>query len=185
MPDIDAWMQEAWERLRAEQGLPPEARALVVSIPRQELALLEGGTVLARYPVSTSRFGAGCEQDSGRTPTGAHRVAARIGEGAEPGAVFKGRAPTGEVVQPQAGSAADAPDVITSRILWLEGLEAGHNCGAGVDTHERYIYIHGTANEGLIGQPASQGCVRMRNSDVIALFNEVPAGTLVYLTGEA
>lgn len=178
-------MRLAWERLRAEQGLPPGARAVVVSIPRQELALLEGGRVLARYPVSTSRFGVGCEQDSGRTPTGAHRVAARIGEGAEPGTVFKGRVPTGAVVAPLAAGGFDAPDFITSRILWLEGLETGHNCGAGVDTRARYIYIHGTAHEGLIGQPASQGCVRMRNEDVIALFDQVPEGTLVYLTDVA
>jgi lipoprotein-anchoring transpeptidase ErfK/SrfK len=179
------WVSRGLERLRADQGLPQDARALVVSIAHQELVLLEGGRVLARYPVSTSRFGAGCEQDSGRTPTGAHRVAARIGAGAESGTVFKGRVPTGEIVPPMMESAADAPDFITSRILWLEGLEAGHNCGCGVDTRERYIYIHGTAHEGLIGQPASQGCVRMRNADVIALFDAVPDGTLAYLTAEA
>lgn len=185
MLEMADWMRRAWERLRAEQGLPSDARAVVVSIPRQELALLEGSRVLARYPVSTSRFGVGCEQDSGRTPTGAHRVAARIGEGAEPGAVFKGRVPTGEVVLPVATSELEAPDFITSRILWLEGLEAGRNCGAGVDTRERYIYIHGTAHEGFIGQPASHGCVRMRNDDVIALFDQVPEGTLVYLSDMA
>lgn len=113
---------------------------------------------------------------------GLHRVAEKIGEGAAVGAVFLGRKPTGEVVLP--GSADPGRDAITTRILWLEGLEDGLNAGGTVDTRSRYIYIHGTPHEGQIGSPASRGCVRMRNADVIELFERTPTGTHVLILAD-
>lgn len=141
-----------------------------MSIARQELQLTEGDRVIAVWPVSTSKFGPGTEPGSHRTPTGRFRVVERHGDGAPPGTIFKSRQPVG-LWNP--GEATDE-DFVLTRILWLEGLEA-HNA----NTKDRYIYIHGTNQEDLIGQPASIGCVRMRNADVAALYDLVPQGVEV------
>ncbi len=134
------------------------------------MVVLDEGAAVATYPVSTSKFGTGDGFRTNRTPTGLLRVRKKIG-GAEPsGAVFKSRKPTGEVL------AVDAPgrDPIVTRILWLEGLEAGNR-----NAYERFIYIHGTPEERTIGTPASYGCIRMRSRDVIALFDRVGVGARV------
>ena len=152
---------------------PAAEISLRVSVARQELEVAdEAGRVLRRYPVSTSRFGLGTEPGSLRTPLGRFRVAEKFGGGAEPGAVFKGRLPTGEN-----GLGANDDDLVLTRILWLAGDEE-HNA----NTYERYIYIHGTNHEAAIGQPASHGCVRMRNADVAELYDLTLPGTVVTIS---
>lgn len=140
---------------------------------------MNGERVEKTYDVSTSRYGVGSLEGSQRTPLGLHRVSEKIGDGAPPMAVFVDRKPTGRVARPNLKPTPTGEDLITSRVLWLEGLEPGRNRGGSVDSHDRFIYIHGTADEGLIGSPASHGCVRMRNVDVIELYDRVPPGTRV------
>ena len=143
--------------------------SILVSVPDQRLDLLDGGTVVASWPVSTSKFGLGAEPGSFRTPTGRFVIGEMIGADAAPWAAFKARLPTGEIATPGGDG-----DGVLSRILWLDGLDP-ENAG----TRDRYIYIHGTNQESLIGTPASHGCVRMRNADVIDLFARVAPGTPV------
>ena len=112
---------------------------------------------------------------------GLHQVAEKIGDAQPSGMIFSGRQPTGEIAEPLHGDQDCGEDLITSRILWLEGLEPGVNQGGDVDTHDRYIYIHGTNEEGRIGQTVSHGCIRMTNSDVIELFDRVETGTPVVI----
>ncbi len=153
----------------------------VVSIAAQRLYLLQEGRLLKAYPVSTSAFGPGSLEGSNQTPLGLHRVRAKIGEGEPLGMVFKGRRPTGHIAQILEEPIDVPEDDITTRILWLEGLEPGINQGGEVDSYRRYIYIHGTPEEGLIGRPASHGCVRMTNEDVLDLFERLDEGALVYI----
>ncbi|MBF0181959.1 MAG: L,D-transpeptidase [Magnetococcales bacterium] len=166
-------------RLAGWDGSQP---AIVVLGDKQRLYLLgakPGGEKLRRdWPVSTGRAGFGNQQDSGRTPTGLHRVCACIGADAPMGAVFKARQPTGQIV---VKSSDPKEDFITTRILWLEGLEPGINQGPGIDTRERYIYIHGTPHTERLGTPASAGCVRMRAKHVIRLYRHVTPGTLTLI----
>ena len=150
-----------------------------IVLSRQRLELLEDDRVVAEYPVSTSIHGPGEEEGSERTPRGRHEIARKIGARAPRRAVFLGRRPTGEVCTPELFRKEPDRDWILSRILWLRGLEKGRNKGGRVDTKKRYIYIHGTPEESRIGRPASHGCVRMKNDDVIELFDRVDAGTLV------
>jgi len=140
----------------------------------------EQDSVSQYYPVSTSRFGIGQQQGSFKTPIGIHRIAQKIGAHEPLGRVFKAREPTADICLSE-DFKDDEEDVITSRILWLEGLQPGLNCGAEVDTYQRYIYIHGTADEAHIGQPASIGCIRMRNTDVIRIFDQLAVGDLVVI----
>ena len=143
---------------------------LRVSVAAQTLEVRTGGGELLRaFPVSTSRFGLGTEPGSFRTPLGRFRIGEKIGAGAELGAIFKSRTPTG-------GNGLDAPDedLVLTRILWLEGAESPN-----ANTRDRYIYIHGTNHEDEVGQPASHGCVRMKNADIIELFEMVPSGAEV------
>lgn len=143
---------------------------IFVHIPSQTLDLLnDSGTLLRRFACSTSKFGIGTEPGSNRTPLGKFRICEKHGHGAPPGMIFKSRIATGEI-----GRADDAGDHVTTRILWLDGLEAEN-----ANTKARYIYIHGTNAEHLIGTPASHGCVRLSNADVIDLFDTVPEGTAV------
>jgi len=150
--------------------MQPPPRKIQVSLARQELKLLEGEEVVAAWPVSTSKFGPGTEPGSHKTPMGRFRVAERHGDGAPLGTIFKSRQPVGLW---NSGDPAEVDHVLT-RILWLEGLEEQN-----ANTKDRYIYIHGTNQEELIGQPASIGCVRMRNADVAALYDLVPEGVEV------
>ncbi|MCX7869153.1 MAG: L,D-transpeptidase [Terrimicrobiaceae bacterium] len=142
-----------------------------MSIADQCLEVLENGVVARRYPVSTSRFGTGTEPGSFRTPTGGFRIAAKIGAGAPPGSIFRSRLPTGAV---HAGGGEE--DAVLTRILWLDGCDAEN-----ANTRDRYIYIHGTNREDLLGQPASMGCIRMANADIIELFDMVGEGTRVVI----
>ncbi len=139
----------------------------------------DGDMLVREYPISTAKNGLGEESGSYCTPRGRHRIAEKIGAGQPMYAVFKARVPTGEIWSREL--AADKPgcDWILTRILWLEGMEEGKNKGGIVDSHARYIYIHGTNEEHLIGTPASHGCIRMKNADVLALFELVEEGAEV------
>lgn len=143
---------------------------IVVSVPDQTLALIDDGVVIARFPVSTSKFGLGDGSGSYATPLGTMAIASKIGANAPLGAVFKSRRPTGEILRPN----APGRDPIVTRILWLRGLEK-RNARA----FARSIYIHGTPEERLIGRPASYGCIRMRSRDVAQLFAAVVVGTKI------
>jgi len=156
---------------------------LHVDLARQALHVLEGDGVRIRsYPVSTARNGAGERIGSECTPRGLHRVRARIGAGLPSGSVLRGRRPTGEIWTPELAAAHPQRDWILSRILWLCGCEPGRNRFGQVDTMRRYIYIHGTGDDQPMGEPRSHGCVRMRNADVIELFDLVVPGTPVEIT---
>lgn len=159
---------------RAGLGAPPE-RAVVVSVERQRLYLLDRGQVAAEFPVSTSALGVGGAEGSNRTPPGVHRIREMIGAGNEVGTVYVDRQPTGVTWRGEAST----NDMILTRILTLDGLEPGVNQGAGVDSLARYIYIHGTNQEDKLGTPASHGCIRMANGDVIDLFDRLKPGDLV------
>lgn len=130
------------------------------------------------YPVSTSENGLGNLSDSNQTPTGIHRIKQKIGAGQPKGMVFKGRESTGRISDEHDQRMMDE---ITSRILWLDGLEPGINQGGKNDSYSRYIYIHGTSDENRIGQPVSIGCIRMNNDDVIELFDNVLVNDLVII----
>jgi L,D-transpeptidase YbiS len=151
----------------------------------QQLYLFEetpdGDNLIRQFPVSTATNGLGEREGSYCTPRGRHRVVAKIGAGAPVGAVFVGREPTGEVWTPELDGAHPGRDWILTRILWLEGVEEGKNRGPGIDSKTRYIYIHGTNEEHLVGKPASHGCIRMRNADVAELFDLVEEGTPVMI----
>lgn len=150
-----------------------------IDIARQELSVWQGGSAIAFFPVSTALKGPGEENGSEQTPRGTHYVRARIGEGLPPGAVLKGRRFTGEVWTRELEAVHPGRDWILSRILWLCGREIGRNRLGKVDTMRRYIYIHGTPDTEPMGVPRSHGCIRMRNDDVIRLFDMLKPGTRV------
>jgi lipoprotein-anchoring transpeptidase ErfK/SrfK len=150
-----------------------------ISLTRQRLEVLEEGTVTRSFAVSTSRFGAGEQIDSNKTPRGRHVIRAKIGAGQPRGAVFVGRRPTGEVYSQALACAQPGRDWILTRILWLSGTEVGRNRLGSVDTMRRYIYIHGTPDTAALGSPGSLGCIRMAGDAVIELFDLVPVGTVV------
>lgn len=160
--------------------LEPRGRVLVVDPARQRLGLLEDGRLAFEAVISTAAKGLGCEENSYRTPTGWHRILARIGAGAEPGTVFKAQQPNGDRWQ---GEARDE-DLILTRVLTLDGLEEGWNRGPGRDSRLRWIYLHGTNQEGLLGMPVSHGCVRLSNADITALFDLVGEGDPLLIAPE-
>ncbi|HEX4085331.1 MAG TPA: L,D-transpeptidase [Chthoniobacteraceae bacterium] len=148
---------------------------VLISVPDQKLALVCDGELVARFPVSTSRFGTGDNFGSYKTPLGELRVCDKIGQDLSPGAVIHHREATGEVLPVN----APGRDPIVTRVIWLDGLEAqNHNA------RSRGIYIHGTPEERTLGTPSSYGCIRMRSKDVIKVFEEVPVGTLVSIIPE-
>jgi lipoprotein-anchoring transpeptidase ErfK/SrfK len=153
-----------------------------ISIAEQTLTVFDDRAhVLAKYPVSTSLHGVGEQKNSYRTPRGAHIVRAKIGAGSTVNSVFIGRRPTGEIWTPELGAQYPGRDWILTRILWLSGCEPGINRLGNVDSMQRYIYIHGTADDQPMGKPLSHGCIRMRNADVMALFELIPVGTRVFI----
>lgn len=157
---------------------------IVISIPQQTLTLLDNqGECVRRYVVSTAANGAGEQEGSGCTPRGLHVIRAKIGGGRPLAAVFRGRRWTGEVWSPELSAQFPERDWILSRILWLSGREPGRNRLGNVDSMRRYIYIHGTPDDQPMGEPRSHGCVRMRNGEVVELFDLVPAGTEVLING--
>ncbi|GIK33881.1 MAG: hypothetical protein AMXMBFR45_22790 [Gammaproteobacteria bacterium] len=152
---------------------------LRIILTEQRLEVLGATTGRTGYPVSTSRFGPGERLGSGCTPRGRHVVRACIGAGLPVAAVLRGRRPTGEVWTPALAASHPGRDWILSRILWLSGTEPGRNRLGEVDSMRRYIYIHGTPDSEPMGVPFSHGCIRMRNADVIELFDRIGPGTAV------
>jgi lipoprotein-anchoring transpeptidase ErfK/SrfK len=156
-----------------------ESLSLRVSLAAQALEVWREGRLVKTYPVSTSKHGAGEIEGSHKTPRGRHVVRAKIGAGAPDNAVFRGRRPTGEIYSAELAAAHPGRDWILTRILWLSGAEIGKNRLGRVDTMRRYIYIHGTPDTEPLGIPGSIGCIRMRNRDVVELFDLVPVGAPV------
>lgn len=154
-----------------------------ISVPRQQLGLYEGDALVRSYAVSTALRGVGELNGSGCTPRGLHRVRAKVGAGCAPDTVFVGRRPTGEAYTPELALQHPGRDWILCRILWLTGCEPGLNRGGAVDTLRRYIYLHGCPDGTPLGLPASHGCVRMANADVMDLFERVAVGTPVRIEG--
>jgi lipoprotein-anchoring transpeptidase ErfK/SrfK len=158
-----------------------EGPRIEIDLASQRLRLLEGGRVRARYDVSTAVRGAGEEHGSERTPRGLHVIRAKIGAGLPRGAVLVGRRPTGEIWSPELQATHPRRDWILTRILWLSGKERGRNRLGNVDSMRRFIYIHGSPETATMGRPGSHGCIRMRNDDILALFDAVPVGTEVHI----
>ncbi len=152
---------------------------IIVDIPRQTLTLLNEGKARRQWPVSTSRYGPGERMGSLGTPRGLHRIRALIGAGQPRGAVFLARRPTGEIYSEELARNHPSRDWILSRILWLCGEQPGYNRHGCVDSMRRYIYIHGAPDSEPMRVPRSHGCVRMRNADVMELFDRVAAGCRV------
>ncbi len=173
-------------RSNAKQIFCPASRGaegvvkIEVQIAKQQLELLDdAGRVLRRYAVSSSEKGVGEMFGSCCTPRGKHIIRAKIGAGQPENTVFVGRRPTGEIYTPELGARFPERDWILTRILWLSGCEVGFNRLGKSDTMRRYIYIHGTPDSVTLGMPNSHGCIRMRNADVIELFDLVPWGTTI------
>tara|TARA_B100000927_G_scaffold283747_1_gene271845 strand:- start:229 stop:834 length:606 start_codon:yes stop_codon:yes gene_type:complete len=154
---------------------------LVVDISEQRLYLVQNKLILKSYPISSSKFGEGSIENSFKTPLGMHQIKEKIGEDVEENTIFISRVDTQKKADIIKNTFDSDNDFVTSRILWLDGMEEGINKGKGIDSYDRYIYIHGTQEEGLIGTKASHGCIRMFNNDVIELFKKVKEGTKVLI----
>jgi hypothetical protein len=154
---------------------------IYVDISSQTLSYIVKGTVSKKYNISSSYYGTGSVANSLKTPLGKHEIYKKIGNELPINAILKGRVWNGAIADIIEGPIDTDYDHVTSRILWLDGLEEGKNKGNGVDSRNRYIYIHGTAEEGLIGKPASDGCIRMYNNEVIELFELVSEKTQVWI----
>ena len=153
-----------------------------IDISQQRLYLKKNDDLIKSYPISSSKYGEGSTENSNMTPLGLHVIKEKIGTNVPINTLFISRINTKRTVNIENSRNKTKDDHITSRILWLDGLEEGKNKGKGVDSYSRYIYIHGTHEEGLIGEKASHGCIRMLNNDVIDLYNYVNIGTEVYIS---
>ena len=175
---FDAVLQDLAQRFPHYQ----RDKVVLIDATTQELILIRHGQEVGRWVISTAEAGLGSTKGSNQTPLGVHRIATKIGANAPLGTIFKARANSGRIAriitEPGVRSGEDN---VTTRILWLDGLEPGLNKGGNVDSKERFIYIHGTDEEGRLGAPASHGCIRMRNQDVISLFEQVDKDTLVVI----
>lgn len=154
---------------------------IFVSIDAQKLYLIKNNIIIKSYSISSSEYGIGNKNGSNKTPLGLHKIARKIGEKTPINGRMIARVFTGETSIIYLDGSRSKTDDITSRILWLQGEEDGINKGENIDSFKRYIYIHGTSEEGLIGQPASHGCIRLKNKDVIDLYKDVAIGTLVLI----
>lgn len=172
-------VSQALDKLKTRFGLQDDQFVILVSLSEQKLLLMKQGETVASYTISGSAFGAGNRAGSNQTPLGTHKISEKIGDNVPLGGVFRSRVYKGEMAKIYTDDTDLDDDLVTTRIMWLRGQESGINVGPGIDSHARFIYIHGTPEEGLIGRPASHGCIRMYNRDVVELFNAVPPGTLV------
>ena len=154
---------------------------LYVDIPSQQMFFIKKGEIVNIYSISSSYYGTGNKVNSLMTPLGKHEIYKKLGQNLPENAILKGRVWNGAIADIIKEPIDTDFDHVTSRILWLDGLEEGKNKGPGIDSRERYIYIHGTAEEGLIGKPASDGCIRMYNKDVIELFDLVDEKAQVWI----
>lgn len=154
---------------------------MYVSIKYQRLYLIVNDSTIRKYPISTSAQGIGSRKDSFKTPPGLHTIKRKIGDGVPYGGILESRVYEGKIAKIITEKKNADKDYVTTRILWLQGEEPGINRGRNVDSYNRYIYIHGTPEEGFIGQPASHGCIRMKNKDVMELYNLVDVGTPILI----
>ena len=154
---------------------------IIIDISEQRLYLFEKDVLKQSFPVSTSSFGEGSIENSFKTPLGSHQIKEKIGTNVQINTIFIARENTNKKAKIIKEKIDSDDDFVTSRILWLDGLEIGKNKGSGVDSYDRYIYIHGTHEEGLIGEKASHGCIRMFNQDVIYLYDIVEEGRIVLI----
>ena len=169
------------DKIQNNENFLAEEILLYVDIKSQSLFLLKKGQVFKKYIISSSKYGTGNKEGSLQTPLGIHFIKHKIGDDLPFGAILKGRAWSGDIADIITKPFDTEYDHVTSRILWLQGYEDGINKGPGIDSFNRFIYIHGTAEEGLIGRPSSDGCIRMYNDDVIELFNIVLKNTQVLI----
>ena len=172
---------EQVNRTCSRLGIKPGQRILVARISTATLQFYRGGELVKSYIISTSKRPPSNVKNSLGTPRGLHEIAERIGAGQPPGMVFKSRVPTGRHFSEVLEREPHNENLITSRILWLRGLEPGVNRGGNVDTYERYVYIHGTNHDDRIGEPLSAGCVLMRNLDIVELYEDVRVGDQVWI----
>lgn len=175
--------EKLYQRLVSLQ-VPLTQQFLIINVGTQKLTLYEQGQPIKEYPISTAKNGTGSHSGSYQTPLGLHKISEKIGMNSPQYSIFESRTPTGQLWQP---GGREASDLILSRILRLKGLEPGLNKGRNtqgvvVDSHDRFIYIHGTNHEKSLGLPASQGCIRMSNRDIIDLFPRVKKDALVWIT---
>ena len=154
---------------------------LYVEVKSQQMHLIEGGTILRSYPISTAAKGIGSEKNSEKTPLGLHTIYSKIGDGAPEGGILRGKNYTGQNAKIHTDTTRCDGDHVTTRAMRLRGVENGVNKGGNVDTFSRFIYIHGTPEEGLIGTPVSHGCIRMKNKDVVELYGLIKNGTKVVI----
>ncbi len=152
---------------------------LIIDLSEQKMFHYKDKKLVKAYTISSSKFGIGSKAGTNKTPLGVHYVKQRFGKNAALGTIFKARRNTGKIAEIATDDRDLKHDYVTTRILWLKGLEKNKNLGRGIDSFLRYIYIHGTAEEGKIGQPASHGCIRMYNKDVVELYSQVDTGALV------
>lgn len=177
-------MPEPLYRKLSQLQIPLSQQLLIANIATQKLMLYEWGQPIKEYPISTAAKGVGNRNGSFQTPLGLHQISEKIGSNAPQFTVFESRIPTGQIWRP---GEAENEDLILTRILRLKGIEPGVNKGRNpqgivIDSHERYIYIHGTNHEKCLGTPSSKGCIRMNNRDIIDLFCRVQRGSLLWIT---
>jgi lipoprotein-anchoring transpeptidase ErfK/SrfK len=154
---------------------------LFVSIENQKMYHIKEGAIVKKYIISSSEYGTGSEAGSNKTPLGLHKVKEKYGDNIPINGRMKGRVFYGDIATIYTDETKSKTDDITSRIFWLEGMEKGKNKGEGIDSYTRHIYIHGTSEEGRLGKPASHGCIRMKNKEVIDLYKTIAIGTLVLI----
>jgi L,D-transpeptidase YbiS len=164
-------------RRTAERVFRIAPMKIEIDVSSQQLTLRDGDKVLKTYAVSTAKNGVGEKNGSFCTPRGQHIVRAKIGAGLPANTVFVRRRPTGEIWTPELGAKYPGRDWMLTRLLWLSGREPGRNRLGEVDTMRRYIYIHGSPDAAAMGKPGSIGCIRMRNRDIVELFDLVPPYT--------
>lgn len=171
------------ERIRercATLGIELSHQNAFACLREQKYYLFAGGELEKVYTISSSRRPPCCVENSLGTPLGLHRIAEKIGEGAPAGTVFRGRVSLGKAFW-EMPEEEQAKNLITTRILWLDGLEEGRNRGEGIDTHARYVYLHGTNHEERLGTPDSHGCLLFSNADIVDIFNRTASGTLLLI----
>ena len=154
---------------------------IFVSIEKQKLYHIKNNKIISEFIISSSAYGIGSEAGSNKTPLGLHKVKQKYGEKTPINGRLVGRVFHGKIATIYTDDSTSKTDDVTSRIFWLEGLEKGKNKGNGIDSYKRYIYIHGTSEEGRLGKPASHGCIRMKNKEVIDLYKAIEVGTLVLI----
>lgn len=154
---------------------------LYVNIDEQKMYHIKKNKTVESYTISSSKYGTGNKAGSNKTPLGLHKVKSKFGEKTPINGRMIGRVFYGQIATIYTDKTKSKTDDVTSRILWLEGQESGVNKGEGIDSYKRYIYIHGTSEEGILGTPASHGCIRMKNKEVIELYNKIKIGTLVLI----